>query len=72
VHGLQEQFGDRVDFLHVDIENPGAREAVSPYGITGRTQYLLMDGAGTVLHLWFGPLNMTELEMAFEALLNGL
>jgi thiol:disulfide interchange protein len=71
VHGLQAVYGDRVDFLHVDVENPGALEAVGPYGITGRTQYLLMDGSGNVLRLWFGTLDQDELEGAFEALLNG-
>ena len=72
MHGLQELYGDQVDFLHVDIENPGAQEAVGPVGITGRTQYVLTDGNGNVLHRWFGYIEQAELEMAFEALLESI
>ncbi len=70
MHGLQELYGDPVDFLHVDVENPGALEAVGPVGITGRTQYVLTDSSGEVRYRWFGYIDQAELEAAFESLLN--
>lgn len=69
MHGLQEQYGEQVDFLHVDVENPGALEAVNPVGITGRTQYVLTDGAGNVVYRWFGIIEQADLEREFEELL---
>jgi thiol:disulfide interchange protein len=70
VHTLQGDYGDRVDFLHVDVENPGAMDTVGPYGITGKTQYLLLNGAGEVVQRWYGVLNEVELDTAIVKLWN--
>jgi thiol-disulfide isomerase/thioredoxin len=62
VHSLQEQYGDQVDFLHVDVDNRGALDAVGQLGITGQTQYVLTDNAGNVIYRWFGILDELDLE----------
>jgi len=69
VHILQGEYGDRVDFLHVDVENPGAMDAVGPLGITGQTQYLLLNDAGDVVQRWYGILNEDELDTALADIL---
>jgi thiol-disulfide isomerase/thioredoxin len=70
VHSLQERYGDRVDFLHVDVENRGALDAVRHLGVTGQTQYVLTDNAGNVIYRWFGILDELNLETALADLLN--
>jgi thiol-disulfide isomerase/thioredoxin len=70
VHQLQEQFGDPVDFLHVDVENPGAREAIAAVGMTGQTQYVLLDGAGDVVYRWYGIIDLSQSEAIFAELLS--
>ena len=69
MHGLQEQYGEQVDFLHVDVENPGALEAVGRVGITGRTQYVLTDSAGNVVYRWFGIITQADVQREIEELL---
>ena len=71
IHELQGKYGDLIDFLHVDVENIGAMDAVSPFGITGKTQYLLMNGEGEVLKRWYGELDEAELDEAISEIWNG-
>ena len=70
IHDLQGDYGDRIDFLHVDIENMGAMDAVSPFGITSQTQYVLLNNDGEVIQRWFGVLDEVELDEAIAEVWN--
>lgn len=70
VHELQGEYGEDIDFLHVDIENIGAMDAVSPFGITGYSQYLLLNNEGDVIQRWYGVLIEDDVDSALADLVN--
>ncbi len=72
MHRLEEQFGDRVDFFHLDIDNSDYDVARQEYGLGRRHMYLLVDPNGQQLHAWVGPLNEAVVVQQMESLLAGL
>jgi hypothetical protein len=71
VHGLQAEFGDRVDFIHADVDDQATRGALDRYAITGRTQYVLVDAEGNIIQKWFGRLSPQAVADFIEDALNG-
>lgn len=66
---LEEDFGNEIDFVRVDLDLDGAWSQIEPYGLTGRSQYALVDPDGEVWERWYGPLNEGALSLAFNELL---
>jgi len=61
VDGLEEQFGDYIDFFHLDVEQHITRDIRFEYTLTGRTQYVLIDAEGNIVQKWFGYLDEAQL-----------
>jgi len=66
VNRLETAFGDQVTFVHLNVDNPEARETLRQFGIRGRSQYLLVAPDGTILQHWFGPISHKEEAIAAE------
>lgn len=54
---LETEFGTEIEFVLLDWDNRGLNDFREQFGITGRTQYVLVDAQGKVIQRWFGPLN---------------
>lgn len=61
VNGLKRQFGDQIEFLDLDIDDRSLDDFRRQYGISGRTQYVLLDEQGQPVMRWFGPLDEEQL-----------
>jgi hypothetical protein len=62
VDGLAQQYGDRIDFILLDIDQPETLPARQRFNLVQRSQYALIDTQGSVVQRWFGPLNQAEVE----------
>lgn len=69
VHGLEQTFGDDIDFVLLDIDDPATQEAQRRYGFRGTPHFLLVDAEGEVVTEWFGYNSANVFEEAFAALL---
>lgn len=59
MHGLQNQFGDHIDFIYLNIDLPATLPLRERFNIVQRTSYVLIDSAGNILQRWYGPLDET-------------
>ncbi len=64
---LHEQFGDQIDFSHLDIDRLETGPVREQFNILRRTQYVLTDPQGDVLLSWFGPLDGDALATQIQA-----
>jgi hypothetical protein len=48
VHGLEREWGDRVQFFHVNFRSPAGKELGRRYEIEHLPALLLLDGGGKV------------------------
>lgn len=71
MYGLQETFGDRIDFIHLNVDLAVTREARERFGLTDRSQYVLVDPQGNTIQKWVGPLDQTAVEQALRTYLSG-
>jgi hypothetical protein len=60
VNGLTADFGERIDFIHLNVDDPNTLAARERFGFNDRSQYALIDPAGNIIQRWFGPLNIDE------------
>jgi hypothetical protein len=64
VYGLEEEFGDEIDFIWLNIDDSSTRAMREEFGIVQRTRYVLVDENNNEVMRWFGPLY--EVGMEFE------
>jgi hypothetical protein len=58
VNGLQAQFGDRIDFVVLDIDDNSTLPLRQKFDLVQRSRYALVGPDGeTVVQRWFGLLN---------------
>ena len=69
VHGLEAEYGDRINFVYLDVDDPANRDLLKKLGRRSQPEFYLVDGAGTVLTQWYGRQRREVFEAAFaEAL----
>lgn len=61
---LEEEFGEQITFVDLDIDDRSLNGIRQQYGISGRSQYLLVDESNTVIQRWFGPLSEADVQTA--------
>jgi hypothetical protein len=71
VDGLEETFGDRVDFFGLDTDLPETRALREKYGLSRRTTYILVDANNNELGRWIGPLYQEWIEDELDFALAG-
>lgn len=72
VHGLEARYGDQINFVYLDIDDPATSEFKRALGYRVQPHFFLLDGQGNVLHSWLGSVPADELEAALlESLATG-
>jgi hypothetical protein len=66
VHGLEAEWGDRVNFVYLDIDDPATEPFKRQLGFRLQPQMFLLDGEGNVLDQWLGIVDRTTLEDALR------
>ena len=66
VHGLEQRYSDRVDFLYLDIENAATADAKTRLGFEATPHFFLLAPEGAVLGEWQGVQGRSVLESALR------
>jgi len=61
VHGLEQQWGDKVNFVYLDIDDPQTATFKRALGYQYQPHLLLLDGQGTILREWVGFVSKEDL-----------
>lgn len=69
MHGLGEEFGSEIDFIHLNIDDSATLPMRQQFGLTDRSQYALVTTSGEVRNRWVGPLNYATVATAIRDLL---
>lgn len=66
VHGLEAQYGDRINFIYLDIDDPATQALKTELRFRYQPQFFLLDGDGQLLQMWVGPVPDADLRAALE------
>jgi thioredoxin-like negative regulator of GroEL len=66
VHGLEAEWGDQVNFIYLDIDDPATQPFKSALGYQYQPHMFLVDGDGQVVQQWVGLVDRETLEQALE------
>jgi hypothetical protein len=65
VHGLEQEWGQRIRFVYLDIDDPLTDPFKEALGYFVQPHYFLLDGEGEIIAQWLGPVSAEDLEAAF-------
>lgn len=66
VHGLEAEYSQQMSFSFLDIDDPRNDTFKEQLGFRYQPHFVLLDGSGTVLQQWIGPVEEGVLREAFE------
>jgi len=69
VHGLEVEYFNSVNFVYLDVDDPANAEYLKKLGYKYQPHFLLIDGQGTVLQQWLGPVGAGDFRNAFDTYL---
>lgn len=69
VHGLEDRYADRMNFVYLDIDDPANDSFMETLGFRYQPHIFLLDEEGNILNQWVGPVSEQTLVEAFEAAL---
>jgi len=70
VQGLQPEFGDRVSFTYLDIDDPATEELKTNLDFRMEPHFFLLDKDGHILRQWTGAVTVDELRQALVEAVN--
>ena len=68
VHGLEQQWRDRINYVYLDVDDSDTTSFKRDYGYRYQPHFLLMDDQGQIVEQWVGPVAEGTFVSAFEAL----
>lgn len=69
VHGLEERYGARMNFIYLDIDDPRTTQLKKQLGYKSQPHFFLLNPSGVVLRQWVGATPIEEISGAIEAAL---
>jgi hypothetical protein len=66
VHGLENTWGDQINFVYLDIDDPRTEPFKRQLGYRVQPHMFLLDGDGQLLDQWLGFVDAATLETAFQ------
>lgn len=66
MHGLEAKYGNCIDFVYLDIDNPATADAKRKLGYTVQPDFYLLDGSGKVIWKKRGFVTGEELEQQLK------
>ena len=66
VHGLENEYGGKLDFVYYDIDAPESKEAMQKYNFRVQPHFILLDTEGEILQEWFGLVPVDQFISAFD------
>jgi len=69
VHGLEREYGEQIEFVYLDIDDPNTEAAKQKYGYRVQPHFFLVDANGEVVQEWLGPVRREQFVEAFQTVL---
>ncbi len=69
MYELRQEYGDDIDFVLLDIDDPETMDAQRQYGFRVQPYFVLVDADGEVVSQWLGYNSPNVFEEAFAELL---
>ena len=69
VEALHQQYGQQINFVMIDIDNPQWAEQISQYSATGVPQFTLLDSANDTIETWVGKIPKPVIEQSLHQLI---
>jgi thiol-disulfide isomerase/thioredoxin len=69
VHGLEQVYGDKVNFVYLDRDDPATNDLRNALGYVYQPHYFLLDAEGNVLGNWTGVVAGETFQAAIETAL---
>ena len=70
VHGLEAEYGNEIQFIYVDIDDPASQTYKDQYGFRVQPHFFLIGEDGEVISQWFGLNEGAVFANAFNDVLN--
>lgn len=64
MHGLEDVYSDRVNFVYLDIDDQRTQEFKKALGYRYQPHIFLLDQDGNILNQWLGPIQGEVVETA--------
>lgn len=71
VHGLEAQYGNEIEFVYLNIDEPATLPAKQALSFRFQPHFVLLDADGQVIEEWLGYVEAGEFEQAFQQLIGG-
>lgn len=69
VHGMEDIYGDRINFIYLDTDDPETEGLKDALRFQREPQFVLLSPRGNILKQWVGYVTVQEFVEAFEAAL---
>ncbi len=69
IHGLEADYGDRLNFIYLDIDNPANDQFKKQLGYKMQPEFFLLDQRGNIIQQWSSTVTKNELRATIEAIL---
>jgi thiol-disulfide isomerase/thioredoxin len=66
VHGLEAEYGERMNFVYLDIDDPDTDPFKEALGYRVQPHIFLVDERGKILREWLGRADEADLRQAFD------
>ena len=66
MHGLENTWGDRINFVYLDIDDSRSEPFKRQLGYRVQPHMFLLDEQGTIVQQWLGYVDAETLEAAFQ------
>ena len=66
VHGLEDEYFDRMNFAYLDIDDPDNQAFMQQLGFRYQPQFFLLDASGNIIEQWVGRVAPETLSHAFD------
>ena len=69
VNGLEQEYGENIEFVPVNIDDPNSAALKQQYGFRYQPHFLLVDANGEVIEEWLGYTDAPFFEQTFDTVL---
>ena len=66
VHGLEVEYFDRINFVYLDVDDSANGDFLKQLGYRYQPHFMLIDGQGSVIQQWLGPVKAEEFRAVFD------
>ena len=66
MHGLEDEYAAKIDFVYLDIDDPTSEPAKRQLGYRVQPDLYLIDANGNIVQRWIGFVEAKEIEQALS------